>query len=112
MIQQYILPDYQKDNFYERVMKQRVRDLNTSSTTDGYDSLPIPREPLQSTSSKDQRKRIDTHSSDSGINPPLALFRSPALSTAAPIEVPTPHPSTSLQPQAAQPSPKGPCSPI
>ena len=93
-------------------MKQRVRDLNTSSTTDEYDSLPIPIEPWQPTSSKDQRKRLDMHSSDSGINSPLALFRSPALSTAAPIEIPTPHPSTSLPPQAAQPSPKGRCSPI
>ena len=102
MIQEYMPPDLQNDNFYERFMEQRARDLNNPSITDEHDSFPFPIEPLQSNSSKVQEKRLDTHSSDSGVNSQLALFRSPAT----PFETSTTHPFTSQQAQIAQLSPK------
>ena len=105
MIEKYLTPDLQKDNFYERFMEQRARDLNNPTTTDEHDSFPFPIEPLQSTSSKDQGKRLDTHSSDSGVNSPLASFQSTALLHATPIETSSPRSSTSQQAHFAQPLP-------
>ena len=73
-------------------------------------NLPLPIEPIQS-STKDPRK-LDTNGSDPGINSLLALFQSPALFPGIHIETSTPHLSTSPPAQVAQPSPKGPFSPI
>ena len=106
MIEEYVPPDHPNDSFYEGSMEQQAHDLNNSSATDEHDSLPFPIAPLQSTSSKDQRKRLDTLNSESGIDCPLALFRSIAPSPAAPIETSTPHPSISQHAQVARSSPK------
>ena len=74
MIEEHVPPDHQNDNFHERFMEQRARGLNNPSTTDKHDPSPFPIEPLQYTWSKDRRKRLCTHSTDSEINPPLAPF--------------------------------------
>ena len=90
MIEEYVPPDHQNNNFYQRFMEQSARDLNNPTTTDEHDPFPFPVEPLQSILFKDQRKQLDTHSSDSGVNSPFVLLRSPTLSPATPIETSTP----------------------
>ena len=42
MIEEYVPSDHQNDNFYERFMEQRTRNLNNPSTTEENDSFPIP----------------------------------------------------------------------
>ena len=112
MIEEYVPSDHQNDNFYERSMEQRTRDLNNPSTTDEHDSFPFPIEPLRSSSSTNQPKRSSMHSNDSGITSPLASSRTPVPSPTIPAETSTPQPSSS---QAAQPPhvpPREPLSPI
>ena len=112
MIEEYVPSDHQDDNFYERFMEQRARDLNNPSTTDEHDSFPFPIEPLRSISSTNQPKRSSMHSNDSGITSPLASSRTPVLSPTIPAETSTPQPSSS---QAAPPPhlpPREPLSPI
>ena len=65
MIEKYVPCDYRDDNFYERFMEQRTRDLINPSTTDEHDSFPFPIEPLRSISSTNQPKRSSMHSNDS-----------------------------------------------
>ena len=84
MIEEYVPSDHQNDNFYERFMEQRTRDLNNPSTTDEHASFPFPIEPLRSISSTNQPKRSSMHSNDSGITSPLASSRTPALSPTIP----------------------------
>ena len=48
MIEEYVPCDHQKDNFYERFVEQRYRDLNNPSTTEERDSFPLPIKPLRS----------------------------------------------------------------
>ena len=112
MIEVYVPLDHQNDNFYELLMEKRARDLKNPSTTDEHASFQFQIEPLQSTSYEDQRKQLDAHINDSGVNSPLASFRSQALSFATPIGTSTPHPSISLPTQVAQPSPTGLFSPF
>ena len=100
MIEDYVPSDHQNDNFYERFLEQRTRDLNNPSTTDEHDSFPFPIEPLLSSSSTNQPKRSSMHSNDSGITSPLASSRTHVLSPTIPAETSTPQPSSS---QAAQP---------
>ena len=112
MIEEYVPSDHQDDNFYERFMEQRTRDLNSPSTTDEHDSFPFPIEPLRSIPSTNQPKRSSLHSNDSGITSPLASSRTPVLSPAVPVGTSTPYPSSS---QAAPPPhlpPREPLSPI
>ena len=100
MIEENVPSDHQDDNFYERFMEQRTRDLNSPSTTDEHDSFPFPIEPLRSISSTNQPKRSSMHSNDSGITSPLASSRTPVLSPTIPAKTSTPQPSSS---QAAPP---------
>ena len=86
--------------------------MKKPSKTNEHDPFPFPIEPLRSSLSKNQRKTLDTHSSDSEINSQLALVRSPALSPATPIKTSNPYPFTSKHAQVNLPSPKGPFSPI
>ena len=48
MIEDYVPSNHQNDNFYERFMQQRSRDLNNPSITEEHDSFPFPIEPLRS----------------------------------------------------------------
>ena len=100
MIEEYVPSDHQDDNFYERFMEQRTRDLKNPSTTDEHDSFPFLIEPLRSISSTNQPKRSSMHSNDSGITSPLAFSRTTVLSPTIPAETSFPQPSSS---QAAQP---------
>ena len=100
MIEEYVTSDHKDDNFYERFMEQRTRDLNNPSTTDERDSFPFPIEPLRSISSTNQPKRSSMHRNDSGITSPLASSRTPVLFPTIPAEISTPQPFLS---QAAQP---------
>ena len=112
MIEEYVPSDHQDDNFYDRFMEQRTRDLNNPSTIDEHDSFPFPIEPLRSISSTNQPKRSSMHSNDSANTSPLASSRTPVLSPTIPAETSTPQPSSS---QAAQPPhlpPREPLSPI
>ena len=112
MIEKYEPSDYQNDNFYERFMEQRTRDLKNPSTTDEHDSFPFPIEPLRSISSTNKPKRSSMHSNSSGIASPFASSRTPVLSPAIPMETSTPHPSSSQHAQTAQLSPREHLSPI
>ena len=104
-MEEYVPPDYRNDNFYERFMERRTRDLNNLSTTEEPDSFPFPIEPLRSIPSISTPKRSRMQSNDSGSISPLASSRTSLLSPAIPTETPTPHPSSSLQAQPAQLSP-------
>ena len=106
MMEKYVPSDHQNDNFYERFVEQRTRDLNNSNTTEEHVSFPFPIEPLRSISSTNKPKRSSMHSNDSGITSPLASSRTPVLSPAIPTETSTPHPSSSPQAQTAQLSPR------
>ena len=84
MIEEYVPSDHQNDNFYERFMEQRTRDLNNPNTAEEHDSFPIPIEPLRSISSTNKQQRSSMHSNDSGITSPLASSQTPVLSPAIP----------------------------
>ena len=111
MIGKYVPPDHRNDDFYERFMEQRIRDLNNPITTEEHDSFPFPIEPLRSIPSTKKPKRSSMHSNDSGITSPLASSRTPVLSPAIPMDTSTPHPS-SYHAQTAQLSPREHLSPI
>ena len=112
MIEEYVPPDHHNDDYYERFMEQRAQDLNIPSTTDEHGSFSFPIEPLRSISSQIQRKQLDTHGGDSGVNSPLAFSQSPVLSLPNPIDTSTPQPFPSQPAHAAQSPPKGAFSPI
>ena len=112
MIEEYLPSNHQNDNFYERVMEQRTRDLNNPSTTEEHVSFPFPIEPLRSIPSISKPKRSSMQSNDSGISSPFASSRTPELSPAIPTETSTLHPSSSQQAQRAQLSPREDLSPI
>ena len=111
MIEKYVPSDHQNDNFYERFMEQRTRDLNNPSTTEEHDSFPFPIEPLRPFPSTNKPKRSSMFGNDSGITFPIASSRTPLLSPANPMETSTPHPSFQ-QAQTAQLSPREHLSPI
>ena len=102
MIEEYVPSNYPNDNFYERLMEQRTRDLNNPSTIEEHDSFPFPIEPLRSISSTNRPKRSSRHSNDSGITSPLASSRTPVLSPAIPVGTSTPCPSSSQHAQSVQ----------
>ena len=112
MIEEYVPSDHQNDNFYERFMEQRTRNLNNPSTKEENGSFPIPIEPLRSFPSTNKPKRSSMHSNDSGITSPIASSRTPVLSHAIPTETSTPHPSSSQQAQTAQLLPREHLGPI
>ena len=112
MIEEYVPSDHQNDDFCERFMEQRTRDLNNPSSTEGHDSFPFPIEPLRSISSINKPKRSSLHSNDSVITPLLASSRTPVLSPAIPTGTSTPHLSSSQAVQSPHLPPREPLSPI
>ena len=102
MIEEYVPSNYPNDNFYERFMEQRTRDLNNPSATEEHDSFPFPIEPLRPSSPTNKSKRSSMHSNDSGITSPLASSRTPVLSPAIPTGTSTPCPSSSQHAQPVQ----------
>ena len=79
MIAEYVPSNYPTDNFYERFMEQRTRDLNNPSTTEEHDCLPFPIEPLRPISPTNNPKRPSLNSNDSGITSPLTSSRTPVF---------------------------------
>ena len=112
MIEEYVPPDYQNENFYERFMEQRTRHLKNPSTTEEQDTFLFPIEPLPSISSPDKPKLSSMHNNDSGITSPLAFSRTSVLSPVIPKETSTPHPSSPQHAKTAQLSPREHLSPI
>ena len=112
MIEEHVPSDHQNDNFYERSMEQRTRDLNNQSITGEHDSFPFPIEPLRSISSTNNPKRPSIHSNDSGNTSPFASSPTAVISPAIPTETSTPHPYSFQQAQTAQLSPREHLSPI
>ena len=106
MIEECVPSDHQNDNFSERFMEQRTRDLTNPSTTEEHDYFPFPIEPLRHSPLTNKPKRFSTHSNDSGITSPLASSRTPVLSPASPMEMSTPQPSSSQYSQTVQLPPR------
>ena len=112
MIEEYVPSNHQNDNFYERFMEQRTRDLNNPSSTEEHGSFPFPIEPLRSIPSISKPKRSSVQSNGSGITSNFASSRTPVLSPAIHTETSTPHSSSSQQAQPAQLSTREHLSPI
>ena len=112
MIEEYVPSDHQNDNFYERFMEQRTRDLNKPSITEEHGSFPIPIGPLRSISSTNEPKRSSIHGNDSATTSPFASSRTPVLLPAIPTETSSPLPSSSQHSQTAPLSPREHLSPI
>ena len=70
MIEEYVPSDAHRDDFYERFMEQRVRQLNDPKDTSTDDSIPFPIMPLSSVPTVLPSKRISNTSEDSGVNSP------------------------------------------
>ena len=79
MMEEIVHSDHQNDNFYERFMEQRTRDLNIPSTTEEHDSFPFPIEQLRSISSSNKPKRSSIHSNNSGITSPCFFSQTCAI---------------------------------
>ena len=90
MIKEYVPSNHQNDNFYERFMEQRTRDLHNPGTTEEHDSFLFPIEPLRSISSINKPKRSSMHSNDSGITCSFACSRTPVVSPGTHMETSTP----------------------
>ena len=112
MIEEFIPSDHQNDNFYERFMEQRTRDLNIPSRIEEHDSFPFPIEPLRSKSSTNKPRGSSLHSNDSEFTSPFASSRTLVLSPAIPAKTSTAHPFSSQHAQTAQLSPRENLSPI
>ena len=79
MNEDYVPMDKCPDDFYERVMEQRLRKINNFKQFGMEDSLPFPIESLRTAPVILSQKRVSNTSSDSGVNSPQVL------STAMPV---------------------------
>ena len=70
MIEEYEPVDRRHDDFYEKLMEQRIQKINNPEQFDMEDSLPFPIEPLYTAPVTLPQKRISNTSSDSGVNSP------------------------------------------
>ena len=77
MIEEYVPMGQRHDDFYERFMEQRIKNINNPRQANMEDSLPFPIEPLRTAPATLPQKRVSNTSSDSGVNSPHVL--SPAL---------------------------------
>ena len=105
MIEEYVPMDRRHDDFYERFMEQRFKNINNSEQFSMEDSLPFPIEPLRTTPVILPQKRVSNASSDSGVNSPHVL--SPAM----PITPDNPQPHLIASTSRMNP-PSGPLTPI
>ena len=105
MIEKYVPMDCPPEDFYERLMEQRIRKINNPGQQSMEDSLPFLIEPLCAAPITIPQKRVSNTSSDSGVNSPHAL--SPAMPLTPDNSEPHLIPSTSrMNP------PSGPLTPI
>ena len=77
MIEKDVPMDKRHDEFYERLMEQRIQKLNNPEQPSMEDSYPFPIEPLRTAPVTLPQKRVSITSSDSGVNSPHVL--SPAM---------------------------------
>ena len=68
MIEKYVPMDRRHDDFYGRLMGQRIQKINNPGQSGMEDSLPIPIEPLRAAPVTLPPKRVSNTSSDSGVN--------------------------------------------
>ena len=97
--------DRRHDDFFERLMEQRIQKLNKPEQPVMEDSLPLPIERLRAAPTALPRKRVNNTSSDSGVNSPH--ISSPAMPVTPDLSQPYLMSSTS----GVNP-PSGPLTPI
>ena len=93
LIEEYVPMDRNHDDFYERLLKQRIQKINNPGQSGMEDSLPFPIEPLSTAPVTLLQKRVSNTSSDSGVNSPHVL--SPAMPITPDNSQSRPIPSTS-----------------
>ena len=78
MIEECLPMNCRPDDFYERLMEQRIQKINNPEQSGMEESLPFPIEPLHTAPVTLPQKRVSNTSVDSGVNSPHVL--SPAMS--------------------------------
>ena len=73
MIEEYVPMDRCHDAFFERFMEQTIQKLNNIEQSGIEDSVPLPIEPLRTTTDTVSQKHISNISSVSGVNSPCSL---------------------------------------
>ena len=68
MIEEIVPMDRRRDDFYERIMEQRIQKLNNFEQPSMEDSLPFPIEPLRTAPITLPQKRVSNSSSEAGVN--------------------------------------------
>ena len=74
MIEKYVPIDRHHDDFYEKIMEQRIQKIKNPEKSGMEDSLPFPIEPLRIAPLTLPQKRLSNTSRDSGVNSPHLLF--------------------------------------
>ena len=64
MIEEYVPMDRRPDDFYERLMEQRIQKINNPEQSSMEDSVPFPIEPLRTAPVPLPQKRVSNTSSD------------------------------------------------
>ena len=77
MIEGYVPHDQRHDDFYERILEQRIGKLNSFTVPPAEDTIPFPIRPLPTAPVVALHKRDSLTSSDSGVGSPLVF--SPTL---------------------------------
>ena len=93
MIEEYVPMDKRHDDFYERLMEQRIQKINNPGQSSMEDPLPFPIEPLLAAPVTLPQKRVSNTSSDFGVNSPHVL--SPVMPITPDISQPHLIPPTS-----------------
>ena len=65
MVEEYVPMDRRHDDFYEKLMGQRIQKINNPEQSGMEDSLPFPIEPLRTAPVTLPQKRVSNTSSDS-----------------------------------------------
>ena len=107
MTEEYVPHEQRHDDFYERLLEQRIGKLNSFTEPRAADPIPFPIRPLPTTPVAASHKRDSITSSDSGVGSPQVF--SPTLPIKPeqlpqhPQETETEHPSTSAPTRSLTP---------
>ena len=93
MIKKYVPMDRHHDDFFERLLEQRIRKINNPGQSGMENSIPFPIETLRTAPVTLPQKRFCNTSSDSGVNSPHVP--SPAMPITPDHSQPYPITSTS-----------------
>ena len=103
-IEQYVPMDKSHDDFYERIMEQRIQKIYDPEQSGMENSLPFPVEPLRTAPVTLPQKRASNTSSDSGVTSLHVL--SPAMPVTADHSQSYLQPATSrMHPPSRSPTP-------